>query len=222
MINQVSTPLSDEALSAGDDLNDTLDHLWAQYLSLLDQYQNLRQLLAHDLSNVSPPFQKSFHLKVPLAELLATCQGHLDLAKANFSNANRVRYGSDLYDGRMQASTRIVCTDEQFFQVSRVPTTEPSSSPDTADDGHRSEVGRESSSQQRISANSSETEGPVNRPNDPLIWFGILRPPALKASQVAFQDAISKIPRLAALDLEMRGLEIEIRRTRKKLTKLEG
>ena len=121
----------------------------------------------------------------------------------------------------MQASTRIVCTDEQSFQVSKMPTIEPSSPPYTTDEGHRSEVDRESSSQQQLSTNPSDTEGPVKRPNDPLIWFGILRPPALKVSQAAFQDAISKVPRLAALDLEMRGLEIEIRRTRKKLTKLE-
>lgn len=34
-------------------------------------------------------------------------QGYLSLAQANFSNSNRVRYGLDHYDERMQASARV-------------------------------------------------------------------------------------------------------------------
>lgn len=39
---------------------------------------------------------------------MADCrQGHLSLAQANFSNPNRVRYGQDFYDERMQASRQM-------------------------------------------------------------------------------------------------------------------
>ena len=34
-------------------------------------------------------------------------QGFLELAKANFLNPNRIRYGQDFYDERMQATTQM-------------------------------------------------------------------------------------------------------------------
>ena len=56
--------------------------------------------------------------------------------------------------------------------------------------------------------------------HDPLNWFGILVPPALRNSQVGFKDAVADlIPALANLSREMREVEMEVRRTRKKLRK---
>lgn len=55
---------------------------------------------------------------------------------------------------------------------------------------------------------------------DPLHWFGILVPPALRASQNHFKRAaIEDIPALASLTKELREMEIEVRRGRKKLPK---
>ncbi|KAL8862287.1 MAG: hypothetical protein Q9178_001296 [Gyalolechia marmorata] len=57
--------------------------------------------------------------------------------------------------------------------------------------------------------------------SDPLKWFGILVPPALRASQNSFKNAVTeKITLLANLSNEMRSMEIEIRRIRKKIKKL--
>lgn len=59
------------------------------------------------------------------------------------------------------------------------------------------------------------------RSRDPLRWFGILTPPALRASQQSFKVAVSEsIPRLASVMAEMKEVEIEVRRARKKLSKL--
>ena len=56
---------------------------------------------------------------------------------------------------------------------------------------------------------------------DPLKWFGVLSPPALRSSQQSFQLAVHKtIPRLASIVNEMRLVEIEVRRARKKVTKV--
>ena len=55
---------------------------------------------------------------------------------------------------------------------------------------------------------------------DPLKWFGILVPPALRASQSNFKAAVMDcIPKLATISNEMKEVEIEIRRTRKRLKK---
>lgn len=55
---------------------------------------------------------------------------------------------------------------------------------------------------------------------DPLHWFGILVPPALRTSQNSFKTAaMQSIPALASLAKELRDIEIEVRRARKKLRK---
>ena len=36
--------------------------------------------------------------------LLTSIKGYIALAQANFSNSNRIRYGQDFYDERMQAT----------------------------------------------------------------------------------------------------------------------
>lgn len=56
---------------------------------------------------------------------------------------------------------------------------------------------------------------------DPLHWFGVLIPPALRASQSHFKNATMEIiPALVSLEKELTEVEIEVRRTRKKLKKV--
>ena len=58
--------------------------------------------------------------------------------------------------------------------------------------------------------------------HDPLRWFGILTPPALRSAQTAAIEAVQDvIPKLASVDAEMKSLEIEVRRARKKRAKAE-
>ncbi len=58
-------------------------------------------------------------------------------------------------------------------------------------------------------------------PRDPLNWFGILVPPALRQSQAAFKSAaIGIVPALASIAKEMKDVELEVRRARKKLRKV--
>ena len=57
---------------------------------------------------------------------------------------------------------------------------------------------------------------------NPLKWFGILVPPTLRTSQQSFRNAVNQtIPDLASIIAEMRETEIEIRRTRKKIGKIQ-
>ena len=143
----------------------------------------------------------------------------MNLAKANFSNSNRIRCGQDYYDERMQASTRVSGRGGELFRTTYTLTTDVLSSKEL--------IVREGLREDEVSeekpADAVEKKGKVkteSKTSDPLNWFGILVPPALRASQTAFQAAIAKISKLASLDIEMRKLEVEIRRTRKKLRKL--
>jgi hypothetical protein len=61
----------------------------------------------------------------------------------------------------------------------------------------------------------------TKKSNDPLKWFGILVPPALRTAQSAFINAVeTPIPQLATLARDMRMQEIEIGRVRKQIKKL--
>ena len=61
----------------------------------------------------------------------------------------------------------------------------------------------------------------VGHQRDPLRWFGMFVPPALKTSQNSFQSAVMDgLPCLASVMKELNDLEIDIRRTRKRLTKV--
>lgn len=57
---------------------------------------------------------------------------------------------------------------------------------------------------------------------DPLNWFGILVPSALRRTQTSFKAVVEElVPRIVTVDREMRQLEIEVRRMRKKLLQAE-
>jgi hypothetical protein len=56
---------------------------------------------------------------------------------------------------------------------------------------------------------------------DPLRWFGILVPPALRTAQTTFLGAIEgPIPQLATIARDMKTQEIEIGRVKKQIKKL--
>lgn len=167
-------------------------------------------------------------------------QGYLSLAQANFSNPNRIRYSSDYYDDRMQASTvvyddfvwaLIECDSSLSTKHTNSSLTQSSppfsaiefSATDSTKTSKTDDIRDEKAS--KATADSSEhlydghEKGP-GMPRDPLKWFGILVPPALRASQRSFKlAAMDTIPALASITNEMKEVEIEVRRARKKLRK---
>ncbi|KAL6713577.1 hypothetical protein ACLMJK_009042 [Lecanora helva] len=196
--------------------NLSIDDLLERYLILLDQYQTHRESLHRQLSN-----------------------GYLAISRANFSNPNRLPYGRDFYDNRMQASIewyeviaqstwffyskmlRPVCGSSikehhPLFQLQRsIPqissdisgTNEQNSSQSETKDATDSKT---QYSDQKVTDNS----------RDPLRWFGVLIPQALRDAQCSFTSGVeSHVPALASITKEMKGLEIEIRRARKKAKK---
>jgi hypothetical protein len=56
---------------------------------------------------------------------------------------------------------------------------------------------------------------------DPLRWFGILVPPALRSAQSNFVSVVEgAIPQLATLAKDLRSQEIEIGRVKKQIKKM--
>lgn len=129
-----------------------------------------------------------------------------DLARANFSAERGLRYGQDQYDERMQATRRVAISGEKTpsFQISTYEEPEES----VADEVETEE--------------GAEKKKPTKRSRDPLRWFGVLTPQALRNAQASSVKAVQDIiPRLVSVNSEMVEVEIEVRRARKKRAKAE-
>ncbi|KAL8952208.1 MAG: hypothetical protein Q9222_001863 [Ikaeria aurantiellina] len=176
-----------------------------------------------------PHLDSSLHmkdsLKRSLDDLLENSTAFFGMMRANFTNPNRIRYGQDFYDARMQASTTFDVHSslknstelELLLHSLRVTTTLEKSEMTARVPEFEDEDGEESLARSTRKAKSTSTV-PAQ---DPLRWFGILVPAALKASQASFRKTVTgTIPDLANVSNEMKQLEIEIRRTRKKIKKL--
>ena len=67
------------------------------------------------------------------------------------------------------------------------------------------------------------TEEEVKRLKDPILQFGILVPPALRAAQASFIDVVEKtVPELVDVDRQMKWLEDEIGRVREMMIVEDG
>ncbi|KAF2275932.1 uncharacterized protein EI97DRAFT_450721 [Westerdykella ornata] len=201
-----------------------LDELLEEYLNTLDRYQKAQEQLSDYFS-----------------------KGFLSLAQANFANQSRTRYGQDYYDQRMQAIRTVHITDDPWgsFAVSSStprPSSVSTSNRQESDEASKmqpdvSEEKSESAPQGKAAPDSSdsassdnlaeskepgETPKPEKRtPSDPLRWFGILVPSALRSSQSSFISAVEgPIPEIATLINSIRKQEIEIGRLRKQIRKL--
>ncbi|KAL8777414.1 MAG: hypothetical protein Q9194_002572 [Teloschistes cf. exilis] len=179
-----------DSLRVKESLMDTLDDLLERYLNLVHQYHAQQQSLTDDLSS-----------------------GYFSLAQANFSSPNRIRYGQDFYDDRMQASITL--------NFDSNPLASQGSGEATVSVSIHQSIPRSTEMRDEKLPDAdteNETEAPAT---DPVRWFGILVPSTLRASQNSFKTAVAeKVPSLVNISSEMKELEVEIRRTRKKIRKL--
>ena len=57
---------------------------------------------------------------------------------------------------------------------------------------------------------------------DPLQWYGLLIPPPLRSSQVNFKEVVHNlVPTIVNVMMEIKEVEIDIRRTRKRISRLQ-
>lgn len=180
-----------------------VDSLLERYLTLLDEYSQLRDQLSRCQSDV-------FH----------------NIARANFSAERSMRYGRDHYDERMQASRKLEILEGEEsgklkFEMVNTNTVEEKEEEDedageaTSDDkADAADSGEEKTDEKDTKASKEK------KPVDPLRWFGLFAPTPLRNAQARSIQAVETIiPRLVTVNSEMQNIEIEIRRARKKRAK---
>ncbi|KAJ4286753.1 hypothetical protein N0V90_013005 [Kalmusia sp. IMI 367209] len=212
MADVQAQPIIDHQLGHLDreDLASQLDELLEQYLHTLDAYQKAQQQLSKHLSS-----------------------GYMSLAQANFNNAAHTRYGQDYYDERMQASRQISLSGDEkkttFSIKSPAPgTPEPQaeSSPLPKDDTPETKESHtdketESTSSDATGEKTDTSQSKIVQPTNPIRWFGVLVPPALRVAQTSFVSAVEgPVLELPTLVKGLKQQEIEIGRLRKQIKKL--
>lgn len=197
-----------------------LDELLAHYLSLLHTYTTLR------------------------AELnTLTSQLHSHLARANFLSGRGRHYGQLDYDERMQATLRFEAgvrgaeaTDaEGEMMVFAVHSWDGDRRSEEQPEQESVELEKKDGEELEIKGATAEGEEPENsaaqqpsRPkpnlqNAALRQFATLPPQSLRQAQSTASQLIKElVPKLAAVDAEMRGVEIDVRRARKRARKAEA
>ncbi|KAH7405743.1 hypothetical protein DE146DRAFT_779065 [Phaeosphaeria sp. MPI-PUGE-AT-0046c] len=201
-----SQPLETERSEPGSQAADRealvarLDVLLEKYLHTIDAYQKAREQLAKQLAS-----------------------GYLSLAQANFQNRNGSHYGQDNYDERMQAIRRVdIQADDTAKaaeeEVSFVVVSDQPPVPNAK--GSSSEEPKDKSADSEKPSGSTDESKKASRAVDPMRWFGILVPPALRSAQSSFINAVEgSIPSLVTVARDLRNQEIEIGRVRKQIKK---
>jgi hypothetical protein len=130
---------------------------------------------------------------------------HQHMARANFSADRGIRYGQDFYDERMQASRRCTITPSNDIPSFAIST-------QTQNPLYKVEE----------KEGNVEEEDKSAKLKDPIRMFGILTPQHLRIAQSeSIKTVETIIPRLVSTDADMRGVEIQIRRARKRKAKTE-
>lgn len=179
-----------------------IDGLLERYLQLLHEYTALR------------------------AELngLQTAM-YQNIARANFSAERGMRFGPDFYDDRMQAERGVGIRpdDRGAHCFSYRALAEATDAPLPAATGDKAAEAPEDGDPRRGSAEDSPQEKPARKKRDPLHWFGLLTPTALRQAQVQSTQAVERVlPKLVSVNYEMAQVEIEVRRARKRRAKAEA
>lgn len=181
-----------------------IDTLLERYLTLLDEYTQLRDRLSRSQSDV-------FH----------------SIARANFSGERSMRYGRDHYDERMQASRRLnICEGDEGegreFEVVNTAKEETKEDPEESVDEEQTNDDEPDAAEVKEEDTSDEKpkKAKEKKPVDPLRWFGLFAPMPLRNAQAQSIEAVeSIIPRLVTVKAEMHNVEIEVGRARKKRAK---
>lgn len=166
---------------------------------------NIDDLLKHYLTLVDTYTT----LRAELSRLQTATFQHL--ARANFAAERGLRFGPDHYDARAQA-----------LRTAHITAEEASGAPVF----HVVAKQHETETEAPTSGEEAAADKKPPPPRDPLRWFGLLTPPALRLTQASAVDAVERVvPALATVEAEMRRVEIEVRRARKrraKAAKVEG
>ncbi|PVH80087.1 hypothetical protein DL98DRAFT_419242 [Cadophora sp. DSE1049] len=206
-------------------LSDEIDSLLIRYLTLLDEYSSLRGSLGL--------LQSSIYTSIARANFQAergVSYGREAYDRRAMTPGRLCRVTGDAEDGTVVFEVGKVVVVEpaatENTSGSKAESKEdqdgniPSSTEDIAEGMEKVNIGTEPS--QDVSPDNddnSPAEVPLpsqNKIPDPIRMFGFSIPSALRTAQSSsIQFVETSVPRLASISLQMRALEIQIRRARK-------
>ncbi|THY05060.1 hypothetical protein D6D01_10041 [Aureobasidium pullulans] len=215
-----------------DELRDQLDALWEKHLTLLDSYHQAQQQLAHHFSSgffdlAQATFksttrvrygQEYYDDRMQATRRFEALTDDNDLPclalkaddtspSTDTSNKHSTKSGEKSSDKEAKEKK----TDQSEQQQPTPPSTPPR---DTEEE--------KLSEEQDKSKTTSGQDKAQKKPRDPLHWYGILVPPALRASQKSFISAIeSPLIEAANSAQALRFVAVEIRKLRKDIKKAE-
>ncbi|KAL1640584.1 hypothetical protein SLS58_006779 [Diplodia intermedia] len=227
--------------TARNSLEATLDELLKRYLLLLDQYSQARQQLSSELSsgylslaqaNFNPSsrirYGQDFYdermqalRRVSIRLLDPPNEPTVDEKKTK-NAATRTGKNNEGMDRHttddFAVSVAQLSLDDEVKKKSGPHEAQPGSE---ASESHTNDA-KSDGNKKENSDEVQEKEAASRKPrvDDPIRWFGILVPPALRNAQGRFIQAVEgPVPKLVDLAAEMRELEIEIGRARKAIRK---
>jgi coiled-coil domain-containing protein 115 len=116
-----------------------------------------------------------------------------------------------------EASSKQSPSEKNSSQQSDHSPPPSSASPKSEDTATSPSPPSPSPAQPPLSTTETSPRKPVKAPN-PLHWYGVLVPPALRAAQASFTTAVEgQIGQLLNVQLAMAGLEVQIRRVREEV-----
>jgi uncharacterized protein (DUF952 family) len=176
-------------------MSDHLDELMLAYLDTIDTYQSQCATIASAFSN-----------------------GFMALAQANFNTPGR-RFGQDFYDERMVAMRGVEIREEEegvVFEGKKIPI-EMTEDESRKEEAEKKEDGKKEVDGDEKPEDSEAAEKPPKPdPRDPLRWFGILVPQALRTTQSEFTNCVEVIPQLLTTLSKLSSLESRVIRARAK------
>ncbi|RPB08726.1 hypothetical protein P167DRAFT_538973 [Morchella conica CCBAS932] len=178
-------------------MSDHLDELMLAYLDTIDTYQSQCATLASGFSN-----------------------GFMALAQANFNTPGR-RFGQDFYDERMVAMRGVEIREGDegiIFEGKKIPieVTEGKNGKEEAQekDGEKEDGQKEDVGDEKPEDSEAAKKTPKSDPRDPLRWFGILVPQALRTTQSELTTCVDVIPQLLTTLSKLSFLESQVIRAR--------
>jgi hypothetical protein len=226
-------------MSESSDHYSRLDALWCQYLDLVDQYTSAQAAIQKQLSSgffslAQANFKSSGIRYGPdYFDERAVATAKVKISGPDGESRFELRRMTPTSDDNAAASNtgdgddeaeddgKAPCLDEKPQLPTPQPTPEPNSKQGRA--SPEPQTTEPAAPEPADKPDTKETKHRINT-HDPLRWFGILVPQSLRAAQNSFSAAVlhdESMAKAINTSRRMREVELEIRRLKKTLRKME-
>lgn len=216
------------------ELRDQLDALWEKHLTLLDSYHQAQQQLARHFSSgffdlAQATFKSTSRVRYGQEYYDDRTQATRRFEASTDDNdlpclalkADDTSPPTDTSSEHSTKSGEKSSEKEAGEKKTEEPEQQPTPPSTPLRDPDEEEPSKEQE-EQDTSESTSHQDKAQKKPRDPLHWYGILVPPALRASQKSFISAIeSPLIEAANSAQALRLVAVEIRKLRKDIKKAE-